>query len=79
MSAVICAPFFATKKAKTAPSAPKVTMIIVPIPLLFFGINSLTKVIAAPNSPASPIPASNRQNLYASTVVTKALATFATL
>ena len=60
---VINDPFFAIKNANTAPKAPKVTMIMVPKPRFFFGINSLTNVIAAPNSPANPIPANNRQNL----------------
>ncbi len=40
----------------------------VPIPLLFFGNNSLNTVMPAPNSPASPKPAKKRHAAYSSTV-----------
>ena len=60
---VMAAPFLLIINANTAPSAPNVTIIIVPIPRFLVGIISLTNVIAAPNSPAKPIPAINRQNL----------------
>ena len=72
-------PWLDTKKAATAPKAPKVTIIIVPIPRFLIGINSATKVIAAPSSPASPKPAMKRHILYAHSVVTNAFAILATL
>src|SRR5690606_7773393 len=61
------------KYAKIAPRTPTAATIIVPYPRLFLAILSLTKVIPAPSSPASPIPAIKRTQAYVDTSWTNPL------
>src|SRR5690606_35270917 len=50
--------------ATTAPSSPKPATIDVAMARSSFGIDSATRVIPAPSSPASPMPAINRSIAY---------------
>ena len=52
------------KPATTAPNKPIDATIVVPIPRSSFFIDSLTKVIPAPNSPANPKPEMKRNIEY---------------
>ena len=63
--------------ATTAPSKPTDATIVVPIPLFSFDIDSLTRVIPAPNSPAKPKPDTNLKIAYQNVSVINPLAIFA--